>query len=182
MEQNLIEQRESLQSQNERARVNLEVEVMYKLWKQWESPTFQGYRRQSMRPVLNHFFINDELRDVKHIDTFGRMLFDFWDEVGYLTLNGVVSIERVMSTFGRIFRLAWALFEPAIKVLREESSTPYRYANCEDLYHRILDYDHAKGGTGKPPTKAELELFVKRQREIESEVSPQPVETDEPRG
>jgi hypothetical protein len=47
MEQNLNQQRESLQSQNERARVNLEVEVMYKLWKQWESPTFRDWRPSS---------------------------------------------------------------------------------------------------------------------------------------
>jgi hypothetical protein len=47
---------------------------------------------------------------VKQIDTFGRILFDFWDELGYLTRNGVVSIERVMSTFGRPFLLGWALF------------------------------------------------------------------------
>jgi hypothetical protein len=51
MEQSLIQQRESLQGQNERARVGLEVDVMYKLWKQWVSPTYQEYRRQSSQYV-----------------------------------------------------------------------------------------------------------------------------------
>lgn len=163
MEETLIQQRDSLQSQNERARVNLEVEVMYKLWKQWESRTFQAYRQQSMQYVLDHFFVDGELREVKQMEPGSRLLFDFFDEIGYLTRNGVVSIERVTSTFGIPLRLGWALFEPAINAYREESSAPYRYANSEELYHRILDYDRARGGTGNPPTKAELEHFVKRQ-------------------
>jgi hypothetical protein len=178
MEETLIQQRESLQSQNERARVSLEVEVMYKLWKQWESRTFQGYRQQSMQHVLDHFFVDGELREVKQMDSSGRLLFDFFDEIGYLTRSGVVSIERVTSTFGRPLRLGWALFESAIKVYREESSTPYRYANCENLYHRILDYDQARGGTGNPPTKADLEHFVKRQPGVRLSADSPTIRTD----
>jgi hypothetical protein len=173
MEETLIQQRESLRSQNERARVSLEVEVMYKLWKQWESRTFQRYRHQNMQYVSDHFLVDGDLREVKQMDTSGRLLFDFFDEIGYLTRSGVVSIERVTSTFGTPLRLGWALFESAIKLHREESSSPYRYTNCEDLYHRILDYDKARGGTGNPPTKAELEHFVKRQPGLRpSAVSP----------
>jgi len=173
MEQSLIQQHESLQSQNERARVSLEVDVMYRLWTQWESPAYEGYRRKSMQYVFDHYVVNDELLEVQHIDAAARLMADFFEEVGYLTGGGVVSIERVMSTFGRQVRLGWALWEPAVKRLREESSTPYRYANYEDLYHRILDYDRERGGTGKPPTKAELERFVKGWRESDSERYPE---------
>jgi hypothetical protein len=144
MEQSLIQQRESLEGQNERARLNLEVDVMYKLWKQWESRTYQSYRRQGMQYVLDHYLMNDELLEVQHIDAATRFMAEFLDEVGYLTRNGVVSIERVMSTFGRALRLGWALWEPAVKVLREESSTPYRYANYEYLNHRSLTMTEKK--------------------------------------
>src|SRR5829696_1026396 len=85
MEETLIQQRESLQSQNERARVSLEVEVMYKLWKQWESRSFQNYRQQSTQYVLDHFVVDGELRDVNHVPSAARILFEFFDELGYLT-------------------------------------------------------------------------------------------------
>jgi hypothetical protein len=109
MEQSLIQQRESLQGQNERARLNLEVEVMYKLWTQWESRDYQNYRRQGMQYVLDYYLMNDELLEVQHLDAATRFMAEFLDEVGYLTRSGVLSMERAMSTFGRALRLGWAL-------------------------------------------------------------------------
>jgi hypothetical protein len=41
-EQSLIQQRESLQGQNGGARLNLEVDVMYKLWTRWDSRDYQN--------------------------------------------------------------------------------------------------------------------------------------------
>src|SRR5215203_1703187 len=73
MEESLIQQRDSLQNQDERARVNLEVEVMYKLWKQWESRTYQNYRQQSTQYVLDHFVVDGELRDAKQIPPAARL-------------------------------------------------------------------------------------------------------------
>jgi hypothetical protein len=100
------------------------------------------------------------LLEVDHIGEATQLLFKFFEEVGYLTQSGVVSIERVMNTYGREIRLSWALVEPALKIQREEYTSPYRYAKYEDLYQRALDYDRTSGGTGSRPTKAELKLFV----------------------
>lgn len=104
--------------------------------------------------------VDDELLEVDHIGEATHLLFKFFDEMGYLTRSGVLSLERVMNTYGREIRLSWALCVPALKIQREEYASPYRYANYEDLYHRSLDYDRARGGTGSRPTKAELKLFV----------------------
>jgi hypothetical protein len=177
MEQSLIQQRESLEGQNERARVSLEVDVMYRLWKQWVSPAFQNFRLQSSQYVQKHFMVDDELLEVNHIAEATHLLFQYFEEMGYLTRSGVVSIERVMNTYGRAIRLGWALGESAIKAQREEYSTPYRYANFEDLYHRALDYDRISGGTGARPTQAELKLFVVGSLQDDSELSPPRFET-----
>ena len=75
MEQSLIQQRESLQGQNERARISLEVDVMYKLWEQWVSPTYQNYRRQSSQYIQDHFFVDGELLEVDRMGEATQLLF-----------------------------------------------------------------------------------------------------------
>ena len=40
---------ETLREENERARIGLETDVMYKSWEQWSSPTFDEYRRKSIK-------------------------------------------------------------------------------------------------------------------------------------
>jgi hypothetical protein len=177
MEQSLMQQRESLEAENQRARVGLEVDVTYKLWEQWESPTYQGYRRDGTQYVIDHFLVNGKLQDVTHVDSASRLMFDFFEHIGYLTKSGVLSIERVTNTFARELQFGWPLFESAIKALREESSTPYRYAHCEDLYHRALEYDRSRGGTGEPLTKAELERILTSVRHSDSEPPAEPSRT-----
>ena len=43
-ERSLAEQSQSLREQNERARINLEVDLMYRLEERFNSPRFQNYK------------------------------------------------------------------------------------------------------------------------------------------
>jgi hypothetical protein len=169
-EQNLAEQRQIFQEQNERARINLEVDLMYKLWEQWESRTYQEHRRKSIKYVKQHFIVNKELQEVRYLDGDTRVLFAYYDEVGYLTRAGVLRLERVMISHAASVRLGWALFEPAVKLVREEEGDPNRFANFEYLYRQGLDFARRRGGTGAPPTKEELLHFIEREGQTEAEL------------
>ena len=48
-EEGLGEQRRSLEDQNERARIGLETDLMYKLREKWSSRSFQDYRLNSTK-------------------------------------------------------------------------------------------------------------------------------------
>jgi hypothetical protein len=164
------EQTELAREQNERARINLEANLMYKLWEQWTSRPYQDYRRRSLQYVKENFIVNDELLEVQHIDAATREPFGFMDEIGYLTRSGILRIERVMNTYGPSIRLAWPLWEPAVIKLREEWGDPNSYSNFEHLHHQGLAFDRQRGGTGAPPTKQEPGHFVEAQRQIEEEL------------
>jgi hypothetical protein len=172
--QSLDEQIRSFREQNERARINLEVDLMYKLREQWASRPYQDYRRRSLQYVKENFLVNDELLEVQQIDAATRHLFAFFDEIGYLTRTGVLRLERVMNTYGGSIRLGWPIWEPAVKKMREEEGEtppdPSWYTNFEYLHHQGLDYDRKRGGTGAPPTKEELRHFIESALEIEEEL------------
>jgi hypothetical protein len=168
------EQTELAREQNERARINLEANLMYKLWEQWTSRPYQDYRRRSLQYVKENFLVNNELLEVQQIDAATRHLFAFFDEIGYLTRTGVLRLERVMNTYGGSIRLGWPIWESAVKKMREEEGEtppdPSWYTNFEYLHHQGLDYDRKRGGTGAPPTKEELRHFIESALEIEEEL------------
>jgi hypothetical protein len=169
-EESLGEQRQSLEEQNERGRINLEVDLMSKLREQWTSRLYQDYRRRSMQYVKENFLVNDELQETQYVDGATRELLDFFDEIGYLTRTGVLPIERVIDTHGESIWLGWALWEPAVKKLREEWADPSRYTNFEYLHHQGLDLDRNRGGTGAPPTKEQLRHWVDEGRQVTEEL------------
>jgi len=87
------------------------------------------------------------------MDTSTRRIYDFYDELGYLTKTGVLRLERVWNTHSGSIRLGWAMWEPALRRLREEWNDPRRYENFEYLRDRILEFDRASGRSGTPPNK-----------------------------
>jgi hypothetical protein len=169
-EEGLGEQRRSLEEQNERARSDLEADLMYKLRREWASRTYQDYRRKSLQYVNENYLVDDELLEVQYLDGATIEIFNFFDEIGYLTRTGVLPIERVVNAYGGPVRLGWALWEPAVKNMREEWAAPSRFMNFEYLHHQGLDLDRKRGGTGAPPTKEQLRHFLEAQQRTEAEV------------
>ena len=67
----------TLKEENERARVNLEVDIMYKSWEQWSSPTYEEYRRQSVQYFMRNFAIDGGLLEPDSMDASTRKIFEY---------------------------------------------------------------------------------------------------------
>ena len=158
-ERSLAEQSQSLREQNERARINLEVDLMYRLEERFNSPRFQHYKIRSLTYVKENYFVDDDVLEVHELDLASEQLHDFFDEAGYLARIGVLPVERVWSMFPGI-TTGWVLWEPAVEKRREEAGDPRLYEDYEYLYNQLADLDRQRGGTGARPTKEQLREFV----------------------
>jgi hypothetical protein len=158
-EQSVAEQSQYLREQNERARINLEVDLMYRLAERFNSPRFQNYKIRSLTYVKENYFVDDDILEVHELDLASEQLHDFFDEAGYLARIGVLPVERVWSMFPGI-TTGWVLWEPAVKKQREEWGDSRLFEDYEYLYHKLVDLERQRGGTGARPTKEEMREFV----------------------
>jgi hypothetical protein len=157
--QSVAEQSQYLREQNERARINLEVDLMYRLEERFNSPRFQHYKIRSLTYVKENYFVNDDILEVHELDLASERLLDFFDQAGHLARIGVLPVERIRAMFPGV-TMVWVLWEPAVEKLREEVGDPQWYEDCEYLYHQIVDLERKRGGTGARPSKEELREFV----------------------
>jgi hypothetical protein len=111
--------------------------------------------------VRDHYIKDGKLVQVEYLDGATRELFNFLNEMGYLTKTGVLRLERVFATYGGAVRLGWALWEPAISKEREEWPGPL-YNDFEYLYLKTLEFAKANGprAWSLPPNTEELLHFV----------------------
>jgi hypothetical protein len=151
---------ESLREQNERARINLEVDVMQKMTERFLSQRYQNYAIRSFTYVKENYFVDDDILEVDHLDLASAQLLNFYEDLGYLTRIGVLQPERVWNMYGDTIPLAWVLWEPAVKKEREESKDPTIFEHTEYLYHQLLDLNRQRGLGSERPTKEELRRFV----------------------
>jgi hypothetical protein len=158
-ERSVAEQSRYLREQNERARINLEVDLMYMLEERFDSPRFHNYRINSLTYVKENYFVDDDILEVHELDLASERLLNFFDEAGHLARIGVLPVERIRAMFPGV-TMVWVLWEPAVEKLREEVGDPQSYEDCEYLYHQIVDLDRKRGGTGARPSKEELREFV----------------------
>ena len=158
-EQSLHEQILSLREQTERARLSLEVDLMYKLDERFNSKRFHHYRIRSLRHIKEHYFVGDGLAEAPELDPATEQLIDFFDEVGYLVRNGAVRVERVWAGWPGL-PSAWAIWEPAIKKLRAKYGSPHRYQDLEYLHNKFVGLERQRGVEFEPPTVADLKEFV----------------------
>jgi hypothetical protein len=158
-EQSVSEQIQSLREQNERARINFAVDLLYKLDERWDSQLFRNYRLRGLRYTKENYFVDDDILEVDHLDPDTEQIFDFFEEVGYLTRIGVLQLERVSARFGGL-SLAWALYEPAVKKARQEWNDPSIYEDMEYLVQQIGELNRQIGVGSEQPTKEELRRFV----------------------
>jgi hypothetical protein len=91
---------ESLREQNERARINLEVDMMYKLDERALSQRYQNYTIRSCTYIKENYFVDDAILEVDHLDPASAQVLSFYDELGYLTRTGVLQLERVWNAYG----------------------------------------------------------------------------------
>ncbi len=94
-ERGLAEQAQILREQNERARLSLEVDLMYKLEERWDSQRFWNIRKRHVTYLKENCFVDDRIVGVEHLDAATEQILDFFEEVGYLTRTGVLRLEHV---------------------------------------------------------------------------------------
>jgi len=160
-ERSLAEQAQILREQNERARLSLEVDLIYKLQERFDSQRFQNLRKGHVTYLRENCFVDDRIVEVRHLDASTLQLFDFFEEVGYLTRIGVLRIEQAWNQWSGVLS-DWALCEPAIKKMREERGDPLIYEEMEHLARQMADYERQRTGRSEPPTQEELREFVER--------------------
>ena len=94
-ERSLAEQGQILREQNERARLSLEVDLMYKLEERWDSQRFWNIRKRHVTYLKENCFVDDQIVEVQHLDAATEQILDFFEELGYLTRIGVLRVEQV---------------------------------------------------------------------------------------
>src|ERR671933_2468296 len=65
-ERSLSEQGQILREQNERARLSLEVDLMYKLQERFDSQRFQNLRKGHVTYLTENCFVDDRIVEVRH--------------------------------------------------------------------------------------------------------------------
>ena len=160
-ERSLAEQAQILREQNERARLSLEVDLLYRLEERWDSQRFWNIRKRHVTYLKENCFVDDRIVGVEHLDAATEQILDFFEEVGYLTRIGVLRLEHVWYLWSGILT-DWALCEPAIKKLRDERGDPRVYEELENLQRQMADLERQRTGRYEPPTKEELREFVER--------------------
>jgi hypothetical protein len=89
----LIKQGQILREQNERARLSLEVDFMYKLQERLDSQRFQDLRNRHLTHLRENPFVDDEMVSVQHLDAATEKVLDFFEEIGRIVVVGVRCVE-----------------------------------------------------------------------------------------
>ena len=160
-ERSLTEQAQILRDQNERARLSLEVDLLYRLEERWDSQRFWNIRKRHVTYLKENCFVDDRIVGVQHLDAATEQILDFFEEVGYLTRTGVLRLEHVWYRWSGVLT-DWVLCEPAIERLRDERGDPRVYEELENLQRQMADLERQRTGRSEPPTKEELREFVER--------------------
>jgi hypothetical protein len=160
-ERSLAEQAQILREQNERARLSLEVDLLYRLEERWDSQRFWNIRKRHLRYLKENCFVDERIVGVEYLDAATEQILDFFEEVGYLTRTGVLRLEHVWYRWSGVLT-DWALCEPAIKRLRDDRGDPQVYEELEKLQRQMAELERQRTGRYEPPTKEELREFVER--------------------
>ena len=178
-ERNLAEQGQILREQNERARLSLEVDLMYKFQERFDSQRFQNLRKRHLAYLKENVLVDDEILEVHHLDAATEQILDFFEELGYLTRIGVLRLDQVWHVWGGV-RSDWQLCEPAIKKMRDEMGDPRIYEELEHLARQMAELERQRSGGGEPRTKEELREFVEANlRIVTALVEEEPVADEE---
>ena len=78
-ERSLAEQGQILREQNERARLTLEVDLMYRLEERFDSPRFWNIRKRHVTYLKDNCFVDDQIVGVQHLDAATEQIFDFFE-------------------------------------------------------------------------------------------------------
>jgi hypothetical protein len=129
----LAQTERSLAEQNERSRLNLEVDLLTRMRETFESTHFLSRRRTAAKYLLDNVLVDGGIVEARR---FPRAVYDmcnFYEELGELQRSGPVQLESVWNRFGVMAQAYWLACEPSLKKRREERADPAMYEEFERL-------------------------------------------------
>jgi hypothetical protein len=144
-ERSLAQTERSLAEQNERSRLNLEVDLLTRLRDRMESPHFLSRRRAAAKYLIENAFLDGDMVEVERLNRAVLDVCNFYEELGELQRLGALQIESVWNGFGAIAQTYWLLCEPAIQKRRQERADPTMYEEFERLNRLGADLDRERG-------------------------------------
>jgi hypothetical protein len=149
-ERSLAQTERSLAEQNERSRLNLELDLLTRLVDRFESPHFLS-RRRAAKHLLDNTFVEDDM--VVEVERLSRAVLDvcnFYEESGKLQRLGALRAEIVWNRFGVLAQAYWLLCKPTIEKRRKERGDPAMYEDFEYLCRVGEDLDRERGISAHP--------------------------------
>ena len=168
----LLEQRNFLEEQNDRARLTLEFDLITRLEERFQSPQFLSKRRSAAGHAMDTFFAEDGTIEAGVFDRASYDVANFFENAGYLQRSGVLRTESVWHTFGIAARVYWALYGPTVREMREDQEDPTFYEDFERLYRLVADLGGERGM--QPLTRDQLRRIVEEETIVGQEPSPAP--------
>ena len=172
-ERSLAQTERSLAEQNERSRLNLEVDLLTRLRDRFESPHFLSRRRAAAKYLIDNAFVDDDMVEVECLN---RAVFDvcnFYEELGELQRSGALQAESVWNSFGAMAQAYWLLCKPAIERRRQERGDPTMYGEFERLNRLGADLDRERGIAAHP------QEWLRRLMQDEAVIGEEPLTTME---
>jgi hypothetical protein len=133
----------SFREQTERARVNLALDLLMRLEDIFGGPRLLESRRSAAKHVIDNFFVSDdhilEIEERRHLSRAAFDIFNFFEQMGYLTMIGAIGAESVDHLFGWWIRCYRALYSRVIEKMRQEVGEPEGLKDFERLHRLVLD-------------------------------------------
>lgn len=161
----LDEQRQFLSEQNERARLTLTVDLLFRYAGRFESQFFLDRRRAAARYLLDNASVDDGISEVQELNRAGWDVCGFFEDLGHLHRVEALPPETVWNSFGTAIRTYWPLCKPAIEKLREEWGAPALYEEFEYL-SGVLAYIERERGIESPANETLRQVL---ENEVESD-------------
>src|SRR5215216_1539787 len=135
----------SLAEQNERSRLNLEVDLLTRLRDRFENPHFLSRRRAAAKYLIDNAFLDGDMVEVERLNRAVLDVCNFFEELGDLQRLGALQDESVWNSFGAIAQAYWLLCKPAIEKRRAERGDPTMYEEFERLNNLGTALDRERG-------------------------------------
>src|SRR5215212_9362292 len=110
----------SLAEQNERSRLNLEVDLLTRMADRWEMPHFLSRRRTAADYLLNNAIVGEDIVEVRRLPKAVFDVCNYFEELGDLQRFGVLQATSVWNRFGTMAQAYWLTCEPSLTKRREE--------------------------------------------------------------
>ena len=131
--------------QNERARLNLEFDLLIRMEDRFESSHFRSRRRAAARYLLDNAFVEDEKVEMEPFTRAAADVGGIFEDLGYLQGLGVLRAQSVWNRFGKVTQVYWSLSKPAIEKLREDWKAPELFTEFERLGRLLAELDRERG-------------------------------------